>query len=291
MRLSLPSRLALVALHVLVLVFLYVPLVVVARLSFNPVESLSWPPKGWTLDWWRQALGHRRPARRAVELGQGGARGHRHRAGPRHAGRVRDAALLVLRQERGLVPDRAADRAARHRHRGRVAEQLLAHASTSACSSSASGSVSTRWSSPTRRSASSSRTTTSSPACADRRRTCSRRRPIWAPTAPRRSGTSRSRWCGRRCSPAASWRSRSASTRSSSRRSPRVPGYETLPQWIFNRIGRSSDVTARQRDGDVRDGGVDPAGLAGAASVRRRSRIVVRLTTSPGGLGLRPPRR
>ena len=54
MRLSLPSRLALVLYTLLVLLFLYVPLAVVARLSFNPVESLSWPPKGWTLDWWRQ---------------------------------------------------------------------------------------------------------------------------------------------------------------------------------------------------------------------------------------------
>src|SRR5215203_2524135 len=54
MRLSLPSRLALVLFVVLVVLFLYLPLFVVARLSFNPVESLSWPPRGWTLDWWRQ---------------------------------------------------------------------------------------------------------------------------------------------------------------------------------------------------------------------------------------------
>jgi putative spermidine/putrescine transport system permease protein len=54
MRLSLPSRLALVLYTLIVLLFLYIPLAVVARLSFNPVESLSWPPKGWTLQWWRQ---------------------------------------------------------------------------------------------------------------------------------------------------------------------------------------------------------------------------------------------
>ena len=54
MRLSLPSRLVLILVVVLVVLFLYVPLYVVARLSFNPVESLSWPPQGWTLDWWRQ---------------------------------------------------------------------------------------------------------------------------------------------------------------------------------------------------------------------------------------------
>ena len=54
MRLSLPSRLALILFVVVVVLFLYIPLFVVARLSFNPVESLSWPPKGWTLEWWRQ---------------------------------------------------------------------------------------------------------------------------------------------------------------------------------------------------------------------------------------------
>jgi putative spermidine/putrescine transport system permease protein len=53
-RLSMPSRVALVLFTVIVLLFLYIPLAVVARLSFNPVESLSWPPKGWTLDWWQR---------------------------------------------------------------------------------------------------------------------------------------------------------------------------------------------------------------------------------------------
>jgi putative spermidine/putrescine transport system permease protein len=54
MRLSVPTRVAFLLYTLLVLAFLYIPLAVVARLSFNPVESLSWPPKGWTLDWWRQ---------------------------------------------------------------------------------------------------------------------------------------------------------------------------------------------------------------------------------------------
>jgi putative spermidine/putrescine transport system permease protein len=35
--------------------FLYLPLVVVAILSFNEAVSLSWPPQGFTLDWWRRA--------------------------------------------------------------------------------------------------------------------------------------------------------------------------------------------------------------------------------------------
>ena len=39
----------------LTLAFLYVPLLVVVVLSFNEATSLSWPPQGFTLDWWRQA--------------------------------------------------------------------------------------------------------------------------------------------------------------------------------------------------------------------------------------------
>jgi putative spermidine/putrescine transport system permease protein len=37
------------------LAFLYVPLIVVAILSFNTVTSLSWPPQGLTTDWWEAA--------------------------------------------------------------------------------------------------------------------------------------------------------------------------------------------------------------------------------------------
>ena len=37
------------------LAFLYVPLLVVAVLSFNTATSLAWPPQGLTLDWWRAA--------------------------------------------------------------------------------------------------------------------------------------------------------------------------------------------------------------------------------------------
>ncbi len=36
----------------LVLIFLYLPLLIIAVLSFNTVSSLSWPPKGFTLHWW-----------------------------------------------------------------------------------------------------------------------------------------------------------------------------------------------------------------------------------------------
>jgi putative spermidine/putrescine transport system permease protein len=54
-RLSLPARVLLCAFTLVVVVFMYLPLAVVARLSFNPVQSLGWPPDGWTLDWWETA--------------------------------------------------------------------------------------------------------------------------------------------------------------------------------------------------------------------------------------------
>ena len=53
MRLSFLGRLTLRTWVVLTLAFLYVPLAVVAILSFNEATSLSWPPHGFTLDWWR----------------------------------------------------------------------------------------------------------------------------------------------------------------------------------------------------------------------------------------------
>jgi putative spermidine/putrescine transport system permease protein len=55
MRFSFLTRLTLRTWMVVTLVFLYLPLVVVAVLSFNTATSLSWPPQGFTLDWWRQA--------------------------------------------------------------------------------------------------------------------------------------------------------------------------------------------------------------------------------------------
>jgi putative spermidine/putrescine transport system permease protein len=56
MKLSLPARIALCAATVGTLVFLYLPLVVVARLSFNPEKSVAWPGwSGFTTDWWRKA--------------------------------------------------------------------------------------------------------------------------------------------------------------------------------------------------------------------------------------------
>ena len=55
MRFSFLTRLTLRAWMAVTLLFLYLPLAVVAILSFNTATSLSWPPQGFTLDWWRQA--------------------------------------------------------------------------------------------------------------------------------------------------------------------------------------------------------------------------------------------
>jgi putative spermidine/putrescine transport system permease protein len=55
MRFTFLTRLTLRSWMVVTLLFLYLPLVVVAVLSLNTATSLSWPPRGITLDWWRQA--------------------------------------------------------------------------------------------------------------------------------------------------------------------------------------------------------------------------------------------
>ena len=39
----------------LTLLFLYLPLAVIAILSFNTATSLSWPPQGFTTEWWQKA--------------------------------------------------------------------------------------------------------------------------------------------------------------------------------------------------------------------------------------------
>jgi putative spermidine/putrescine transport system permease protein len=49
------ARVGLRGFTALTLLFLYLPLFVVVVLSFNTATSLSWPPQGFTLDWWRQA--------------------------------------------------------------------------------------------------------------------------------------------------------------------------------------------------------------------------------------------
>jgi putative spermidine/putrescine transport system permease protein len=54
-KLSLPSKLTLALFTVATLVFLYLPLLVVARLSLNPAKSVNWPGwSGFTFKWWHQ---------------------------------------------------------------------------------------------------------------------------------------------------------------------------------------------------------------------------------------------
>lgn len=56
MKLGRFSRWTLCGITVLTLVFLYLPLVVVARLSFNPQTSVAWPGwSGFTTSWWGKA--------------------------------------------------------------------------------------------------------------------------------------------------------------------------------------------------------------------------------------------
>ena len=43
-----------------VLVFLYLPLVVLAIYAFNESRTLAWPPSGFTFDWWAQAASNPR---------------------------------------------------------------------------------------------------------------------------------------------------------------------------------------------------------------------------------------
>lgn len=55
MRTSLGSRVVLGLITLATLVFFYMPLFVVARLSFTENKSVAWPATGWTLQWWREA--------------------------------------------------------------------------------------------------------------------------------------------------------------------------------------------------------------------------------------------
>jgi putative spermidine/putrescine transport system permease protein len=56
MHLSPLARWGLRACCALVLVVLYAPIVYVARLSVNTAKNYTWPPRGFTLEWWRKAV-------------------------------------------------------------------------------------------------------------------------------------------------------------------------------------------------------------------------------------------
>ena len=64
MHLSRPARVALGLFVAVGLAFVYLPLLVVVIESFNPARVSSWPPDGFTADWWARAWdnpGARRP--------------------------------------------------------------------------------------------------------------------------------------------------------------------------------------------------------------------------------------
>jgi putative spermidine/putrescine transport system permease protein len=56
MLLSGPARAALRIVTGLVLVFLYAPLAIIAVLSFSSSKTFTWPPPGYSLQWWRAAF-------------------------------------------------------------------------------------------------------------------------------------------------------------------------------------------------------------------------------------------
>jgi len=56
MRLSKPARFTLALITAVVLTAVYLPLLVVVLNSFSTSRSLSWPPPGFTLEWWGRAL-------------------------------------------------------------------------------------------------------------------------------------------------------------------------------------------------------------------------------------------
>ncbi|MFZ2963715.1 MAG: ABC transporter permease [Rhodoglobus sp.] len=56
MRLSRPARAVLGAITVLILAVVYLPLAVVFVNSFSTSSNLTWPPPGFTLDWWAKAF-------------------------------------------------------------------------------------------------------------------------------------------------------------------------------------------------------------------------------------------
>ena len=56
MHLSKPARFLLVSITAVALTFIYVPLFVVLANSFSTSVSMTWPPPGFTLEWWQRAF-------------------------------------------------------------------------------------------------------------------------------------------------------------------------------------------------------------------------------------------
>ena len=109
-----------------VLVFLYVPIVIIVLYAFNADRAQTWPITNWTTHWFGDAFNNeaiREALLLSVEVALGGD-GPRAAAGL--AGGARRPPVPVLRPRDGVVPARAAARAARHRDR-HGAERHLQH--------------------------------------------------------------------------------------------------------------------------------------------------------------------
>ena len=101
----------------LVLAFIYVPLALVVIYAFNASGTSAWPPSGFTLTWFGEALentGLREAFLTSIACALGR---HARRARPRHLASFAVARYSFFGRESDLVRRPAADRAARHRHR------------------------------------------------------------------------------------------------------------------------------------------------------------------------------
>ena len=193
----------------LTLAFIYVPLLVIVLYAFNERRDPDVADPGLHARVVRQ--GDRQPgrARRAVDVAQGGARRDARSRCARHARGDRGLALPLLRPRDDLVPRHPADRAAGHRHRHGAQRDVprgaraVRHRARAVHGHRRPRDVLHRRRLQQRRRA----------AAADVGARSRRRRPTSARDRGRRSATSRSRRCARRCSPARCWRSRCRSTR------------------------------------------------------------------------------
>ena len=111
------TRISLAVWSVLVIAFLWIPIVIIALYAFNGSTLQGWPITSWTTHWFSVAW-HDPDVRSAFELSvKVGAITTGHRAPARDDGRGRRGPLPLLRPGGRVVPARPAARAARDHHR------------------------------------------------------------------------------------------------------------------------------------------------------------------------------
>ena len=195
---------------------------------------MAWPPTGFTLRWFGEAIANPADPRSVPELDAGRTRRRGDRPRPRHAGRHGGPALRVLRAELDQLPARPADRPARRGHGHRPEHDVPDPRDR------------LRADDDHHRSRHVLR----------RHRLQQRDRPPPAAAAVARGGVGRPRCgyldhvprgsrcpgcaprsCRARCSP-----SHSRSTRSSSPCSPRAPGTQTIPIFVLAAMQRPTEL-------------------------------------------------